>query len=60
MAAIVVVQFHGDLGKMRSEPWMPRMRNLDLTSLELLVVWGMLGALAMYIGKPRKGREQDG
>lgn len=59
MGAIAVVQFHGDLGKMRSEPWMPRMRDLDLTSLELLVVWGMLGALAMYIGKPRKGRERD-
>jgi amino acid transporter len=59
MGAIVVVQFRGDLAKVLSEPWMARVQELDLTSLELLVVWGMLGAAAMYIGLVRKGRAQD-
>ena len=60
MGAIVVVQFRGDLAIMLSKPWVPRVSNLDLTSLELLVAWGLLGVLAMYIGKPRKSQEQHG
>jgi len=52
MGALVLLQFGRDLERLGSEPLGPRWRALDLTSLELLLVWLLVG-LAVYAGVRR-------
>ena len=52
MGGIVSLQFGQDLARIRATSWSARLASLDLTSLELLVLWALFG-LAVYSGTRR-------
>jgi len=45
MAVLVALVFEGDLQRMLAAALLPRILDFDLTSLELLVVWVVIGLL---------------
>ena len=53
MGGILGVQFYGDVERIAARPLLPRLAEPDLTSLELLLVWSVLG-LAVYLGRPEE------
>jgi len=56
LSLLVGMQFFGDLRRMIDTPALPRLTALDLTSLELLLVWLGLG-LILYAGSRRRRRQ---
>ena len=45
LGALVALSLGGDVRRMQEASFASRLRELDLTSLELLVVWAVLGAV---------------
>jgi hypothetical protein len=45
MGILVALGFAADLRRMMATSFLPRLRDFDLTSLELLVAWVVLGLL---------------
>ncbi len=58
LGAMLLIQFSGDVARLADEPWAPRMARLDLTSLELLAAWVLVGLLLFRGGRRQRGDGQ--
>jgi len=56
MGALIVIQLLRDAETLRSESLGQRITNHSLTSIELVVVWGFVGAVLYWVARMRAGR----
>jgi APA family basic amino acid/polyamine antiporter len=56
MGALIIIQLLRDADTLRTESLAQRLTNHSLTSIELVVVWGIVGAVLYGVARMRAGR----
>jgi amino acid transporter len=57
MGLLIVIQLMGDAQTLRTQTLSERITNHSLTSIELIVVWSIVGAVLYGVARLRAGRE---
>jgi hypothetical protein len=55
MGALIIIQFLRDVDTLNASSLSERVANHSLTSVELLIVWGIVGAVLYVIARKKTG-----
>jgi hypothetical protein len=57
MGTMLAIQFAADIGTLRSQTLRERITGDSLTSLELIIVWGIIGLVLYQLARLRSGKK---
>lgn len=57
MGVMIVIQFRQDMGVLRTQTLLERINGQSLTSIELILVWGVVGAGLYQLARMQRRRE---
>ena len=57
MGLMILIQLRQDAGVLRTQTLAERVSGQSLTSIELIVVWGVIGAILYQVARMQRGND---